>query len=309
MQRAATILTQLETCLSAAPEALARRLGVGVRTVATEVAALNQSLGRSGSVRLADGRYRLLVVDAEAFREVRDRITGEQESFNDPERRSAFILARLTRSDAPVTTEELAAEMNVGRSTVSGDIASLRDLLADSGVSIEGRPHVGLRLSGPELAIRTMLLRHAYHAAYDTFPIGPELERAFNDTADDFHFGDDLRAGLLRWLTVMLDRAVNGHWLIGDSCRLFRDPGHASTRHMPPHWRHAFLPLIDEQIPPAEVLFLALPAAGRRTPTTADLLAGPSAPVDVDGLVERIFDRIRNTMNLGLRCRALRRCR
>jgi mannitol/fructose-specific phosphotransferase system IIA component (Ntr-type) len=286
MQRAATILTQLETCLSAAPEALARRLGVGVRTVATEVAALNQSLGRSGSVRLADGRYRLLVVDAEAFGAIRDRITGERESFNDPERRSAFILAKLTRSDDPVRTEELAAEMNVGRSTVSGDIASLRQLL------------VGLQLSGPELAIRTMLLRHAYHAAYDTFPIGPELERAFNDTADEFHFGDDLRAGLFRWLTVMLDRTVNGHWLSEVP------PAYSEIRGTQAHVYAAALaarisPLIDEQIPPAEVLFLALPAAGRRTPTTADLLSGPSAPVDVDGLVERIFDRIRNTMNLG----------
>jgi len=298
MQRAATILTQLETCLSAAPEALARRLGVGVRTVATEVAALNQSLGRSGSVRLADGRYRLLVVDAEAFREIRDRITGEQESFNDPERRSAFILARLTRSDVPVTTEELAAEMNVGRSTVSGDIASLRDLLADSGVAIEGRPHVGLQLSGPELAIRTMLLRHAYHAAYDTFPIGPELEQAFSDIADDFHFGDDLRAGLLRWLTVMLDRTVNGHWLSEIPAAYSEIQG--TQAHVYAAALAARIsPLIDEQIPPAEVLFLALPAAGRRTPTTADLLSGPSAPVDVDGLVERIFDRIRNSMNLG----------
>jgi lichenan operon transcriptional antiterminator len=298
MQRAATILTQLETCLSAAPEALARRLGVGVRTVATEVAALNQSLGRSGSVRLADGRYRLLVVDAEAFRAIRDRITGEQESFSDPDRRSAFILARLTRSDVPIRTEELAAEMNVARSTVSGDLAHLRRVLADSEVSIEGRPHVGLQLRGPELAIRTLILRHAYPAAYGTFLIGPELEKAFNDAADEFRFEDDLRANLLRWFTVMLDRAVNGHWLS-------EAPDAYST--IEGTQAHAFAtslaariaPLIDEDIPPAEVLFLALPAAGRRTPTTADLFAGPSTPLDVDALVERIFDRIRNSMDLG----------
>ena len=298
MQRAATILTQLETCLSAAPEALARRLGVGVRTVATEVAALNQSLGRSGSIRLSEGRYRLLVVDAEAFRVVRDRITGEQESFNDPERRSAFILAKLTRSDIPVRTEELAAQMSVGRSTVSGDIAALRDHLADSGVSIEGRPHVGLQLRGPELAIRSLLLRQAYQAAYDDFPIGPELEKAFTDTADEFQFEDDLRADLLRWLTVMLDRTVNDHWLTEIPAT------YSEIRGTPAHANAAALaarisPLIDEQIPAAEIIFLALPAAGRRTPTTSVAPAGPSAAVDLDGLVARIFERIRNTMNLG----------
>jgi transcriptional antiterminator/mannitol/fructose-specific phosphotransferase system IIA component (Ntr-type) len=299
MQRAATILTQLETCLSAAPEALARRLGVGVRTVATEVAALNQSLGRTGSVRLTDGRYRLLVVDAEAYREIRDRITGEQESFNDPDRRSAFILAKLTRSDVPVRTEELAAEMCVARSTLSGDIAHLRNALADSEVSIEGRPHVGLRLHGPELAIRTLILRDAYPAAYGTFLIGPELEKAFNDAADEFGFTDDLRASLLRWFTVMLDRTVNGHWLT-EAPEAYSEIEGTQAHAFATALARRIAPLIDEDIPTAEILFLALPAAGRRTPTTADLLAVPSAPpVDVDALVEHIFGRIRHSMDLG----------
>ncbi len=298
MQRAATILTQLETCLSAAPEALARRLGVGVRTVATEVATLNQALGRSGSIRLADGRYRLLVVDAEAFRSIRDAITGVEASFNDPDRRSAYILAELIRSESPVRVEELAARMSVGRSTVSGDIAHLRDLLAESEVVIEGRPHVGLQLRGPELAIRTLLLRHAYQAAYETFPIGPELEKAFNDSADEFGFEDGLRTNLRRWFTVLLDRTVNGHWItdIPDAYS-----GIQGTQ------AHAFASLlasrvsllIDEDIPPAEVMFLALPAAGRRTPTNPQPVTGSSSQVDVEALVERIFDRIRHSMNLG----------
>mgnify|MGYP000986553792 FL=1 len=298
MQRAATILTQLETSLSAAPEALARRLGVGVRTVATEVATLNQTLGRAGSIRLTDGRYRLLVVDAEAFAAIRERITGEQQTYNDPERRAAFILARLIRSDAPVRTEELAAEMSVGRSTVSADIATLREHLAGSSVSIEGRPHVGLRLSGPELAIRSLLLKQAYHAAYDTFPLGPELERAFNDIADQFQFADDLRASLLRWFTVMLDRTVNGHWLT-EMPATYSDIRSTDAFSYATALSARASVLIDESIPEAEVLFLALPAAGRRTPTTTDLLAGPSALVDDDALVERIFERIRNEMDLG----------
>lgn len=298
MQRAATILTQLETCLSASPDALARRLGVGVRTVTTEVAALNQALGRAASVRLADGRYRLLVVDAEAFRITRDAITGEQQSFNDPDRRAAFIVAKLARTDRPVRTEELAAQMNVGRSTVSNDLANLRDVLADSAVVIEGRPHVGLQLLGPELEIRTLLLREAYHAAYDSFPIGPELEKAFSDTADEFGFSEETRAVLLRWLTVMLDRTVSGHWLTEVP------ETYASIRGTQAHAYGEVLTariarLIDEQIPAEEVLFLSVPAAGRRTPTTADLLTGPSSLVDTDALVTRIFERIRNTMNLG----------
>lgn len=299
MQRAATILTQLETCLSAAPEALGRRLGVGTRTVASEVAVLNQTLGRAASVRLAEGRYRLMVVDAEAYRTIRDRLTGEQGSFNEPARRYAYIVARLAQSLVPVRTEELALEMSVGRSTVSADVAQLRPVLAQSEVSIEGRPHVGLSMHGQELAIRAVILRHAYEAAYDTYRIGPELERAFNDTADEFGIEVSQRHTLMRWFTVMLDRTINGHPLteVPDSYRAVEGSQ-----------AHAFgvaladrvAPLIGGELPAAESVFLALPVAGRRTPTTPDLIEGGGSPLDVGALVTTIFERIDTTMNVSL---------
>ena len=80
MNRPAPILTQLETSLSVAPEALAQRFGVGSKTIATDVAQINQALGAAGSIRLAQGRYRLLVVDVDAFREARDRMVNEHRS-------------------------------------------------------------------------------------------------------------------------------------------------------------------------------------------------------------------------------------
>lgn len=297
MQRAATILTQLETCLSAAPEALARRLGVGVRTIATEVAALNQSLGRTGSIRLNEGRYRLVVVDADAFAVIRDQITGERESFNDPECREAFILAKLSRTPAPVRTEDLAIEMSVGRTTVTADIAHLRELLADSGVTIEGRTHVGLQLRGPELEIRTVVLRRAYRAAYDTYLLGTELEAAFADIADQFHLDENLRANILRWFTVMLDRFLSDHRLAelpAKYSELVGTPAHAFAVAL----AERVDPLIGEQLPEAEILFLAIPAAGRRTPTNTAVLSGLGSPVSIEALVRRIFERIRSTMNV-----------
>ncbi len=299
MQRAAIIVTQLETCLAAAPEALARRLGVGVRTIATEVATINQSMGRAASIRLTDGRYRLLVVDADGFAKVRDQITGAGDSFNDPECREAFILAKLARAIDPVRTEDLALQMSVGRSTVTGDVAHLREQLEDSGVRIEGRTHVGLQLRGPELAIRTVLLRHAYRPAYDTFLMGAELDAAFNDTADEFQLDEDLRANILRWFTVMLDRILSDHPLTGlpdTYADLAGTPAYSFARAL----ADRVSPLIGEVLPANEVLFLAIPAAGRRTPTNADVLSGLGAPVSVEALMRRIFERVLETMSVDV---------
>lgn len=71
MDRRAVILRHLETALSASVEGLAFRLNVSPRTVASDIEHLNAALGSAGSVRLRDGRYRLLVVDEQRFQSVR----------------------------------------------------------------------------------------------------------------------------------------------------------------------------------------------------------------------------------------------
>ena len=65
MNRAVSILLQLESADSVAKDALAMRCGVAARTISTDVAQLNNSLGTAASIRFSDGRYRLLIVDAD----------------------------------------------------------------------------------------------------------------------------------------------------------------------------------------------------------------------------------------------------
>ena len=165
MNRAVTILSQLESSDSTTREELARRCGVGVRTIASDIAHLNKALEGAASIRLADGRYRLLIVDAGAYGRGRERLATVRESFNDPQWRAAWILARLLRSEVPVRTEDLALEMRLGRTSVVADVADVRTLLAPFGVTIEGRTRVGLQLAGPEAGIRLAVLDHAYEAA------------------------------------------------------------------------------------------------------------------------------------------------
>jgi lichenan operon transcriptional antiterminator len=299
MNRPATILTQLETSLSVAPEALAQRFGVGSKTIATDVAQINQALGAAGSIRLEQGRYRLLVVDADAFRKVRDRMVDERASFNDQDQRFSYILARLLRSDVPVRSEELAFAMKVGRTTVVADLADLRDLIAPLGVSIEGRTHVGLALSGPELGIRLAVLRYAYAAAYDHYELGPELEEALQSVAAVPGLTTELSATIQRWATVMLDRYMGGYELPelpAEYQDLIGSAAHGVARDLAVRIE----PQIAEQLPDAEVLFLAIPAAGMRTPSDLEGMSGLPSPSASQALVRRIFARIAQTMDLQI---------
>lgn len=199
MSRVAQILLFLESSLSASPEMLSQRFGVGSRAIATDIAQLNQQLGQAGSVRLENGRYRLLVVDPAAFAEIRNRVAGERGSFSSSTARSRYMLARLVRSDVALRVDELALEMSVGRTTAVADLAELRALLAGYEVIVEGRTHVGLSLRGSELGIRMAALRYAYAEAYGDYQLGLELEQPLREISAEHGLARELAAELVRW--------------------------------------------------------------------------------------------------------------
>ena len=299
MNREAIILLQLEAMLSVTRDALASRCDVGPRTIAADIAQLNASLGGSASIRFQDGRYRLLIVDAEGYRRQRDRLLSLRESFNDPRWREAFILARLMRSTAPVRTEDLALDMGVGRTTVVADVAQVRHLLKPYGVAIEGRTRVGLHLSGPELGIRLAVLNHAYQAAYRDYPLGQEFDEAVEEALRERTSSSENVEVLRRWLTVVLDRHLNDHAL-GDLPSSYLDlldtPAHDLARSLAARIE----PLLAERLPDDEVLFLALPAAGMRMEADDASQQARASAEAAEARVQRIFDRIADEMDVRL---------
>jgi len=299
MSRAAQILKYLESSLSATPQTLSQHFGVGPRAIAADISQLNQMLGQVGSVRFDDGRYRLLVVDPERFREVSDAITAERESFTSPDSRVHFILAHLARSDVAVRIEELALAMSVGRTTVVSDLVELRALLVPYDVEVEGRTHVGLSLQGPELGIRMAVLRYAFASAYGDYELGSELVEPLREVAAEHGLGTGQTESLFRWFTVGLDRHVRGHTLTTlppEFDTLVGSPPHEFAQAVAARIQ----PLIVDELPPAEVLFLALPAAGMRTPVDLATLSRTLSPLPTEDLVRSIFDRIRREMDLAI---------
>lgn len=64
----------------------------------------------------------------------------------------------MIRSATPILTDELAYEMNVGRSTLIGDLKKLREEVSEYGLAIEGKTSKGLVLHGEEINIRKYIL-------------------------------------------------------------------------------------------------------------------------------------------------------
>lgn len=301
MNRRAEILVQLERHLSAHPEALMNRLGVGAKTIANEIQEINKQLAGAATVRLDNGRYRLWVVDRDRYVHLRAQLLDFSRSFNDPRTRVGRTLARLLKADRPVITDELAREMSVSRSTALGDLSRLRDEGRPYGVTVVGRPHSGLELHGTELGVRLLVLDHHYETLYSGYPIDDELIIPLQDAITAFNLGQHVAGDAHRWYTVMLDRLLTGHAL--DAMPKLYD----AVRELPAHRfgrqvAERIQELLQIEVGPAEALFLALPVVGMRTPRDDKRLALLSADQEseVQGLVGLILDGIEAEMGIRI---------
>ncbi len=296
MNRTAEILAQLEVSVSASPQVLAQQLGVAPRTVASDIDRLNRQLGSAGSVRLVDGRYRLFVVDEDAYRAAADRLHRSEEGFGSRERRCAAILHELLRNDR-VRSEDLALMTAVGRSTVMEDLAQLRSELEPVSVSVVGRPHVGIHLRGPELNIRIFALGDSYR---DPDPdLDPDVSAAIDDTARAHKIGVDAVQTIRSWVSVALTRFLGGHPLDTLPASFDALRGTEAER-FARDLAVALSPLIHEELPDPEACALALPISGMRTPTLLVERALLQGSAEGQRLVDLILDRVRQATDLDI---------
>lgn len=297
MSRSAQILQQLELSHTVTGVELARLHGVGLRTIAKEVSAINHQLGSSGTVRALDGSYRLVVVDPERYRRIRRDLAQAEDSLHEPEARAAHLIAALFRATTPQPLDHLAEQMAVGRTTALGDLTRARELLEGSGLEIIGRPKVGLTLEGPEWFQRVFVLRHLFDRVYAGDPAETGLIGAVNAFADELHLSAFSRGDLLRWSTVALDRIRTGHAL------QTIPPEFADLASSPANtYASALAVELSERtgtpFTAAEATFLALPIAGMRTPDEVTQVGHLTQQDEIVALIDAIMAAVTAEMDI-----------
>lgn len=298
MSRPAAILAQLEAARSVNADDLATELGVSRRTITADVTQLQDLLGTSASITLDDGRYRLLIADPARYRAVKGSLADDL-SFNDPATRASFIVARIFRAIVPVRIDELANRMSVGRTTVVGDLARVRAIVAESDLTITGRPNVGLQIEGPELQQRLHVLRWHFPMAYPHEAWQERVEQVVRSMGADAGLDRAYAPELTRWATVAVDRARMGR---GIDYLPQRYSGLAAT---PAHDFAASVATrlgaeLGVELVGDEVTFLTLPVAGMRAPEDAVAAARFTATGDGETLVREVLMAVNSEMDIDL---------
>ena len=137
---------------------LARRLSVSTRTVRNDIEVLNAILSEYGArfvLKRGEG-YRLEADNLDQFQHV-DSAGQIKPVPRSAAERIQYLLVEFLNSAYALKLQDLADNWNVSRATLQTDMSEVRERLKHYQLSIETRPHHGMKLLGTEASIRVCL--------------------------------------------------------------------------------------------------------------------------------------------------------
>lgn len=295
--RLANLLQLLYQTPGAAVSTLAWKLEVSERTVRNDIKQLNDLLRGCAAVEGAQGRYTLRVFDTERFQKVFATLSEADDFLNSPRNRMDYLFGRLMRSDRPLLTDELAYEMNVGRTTLMSDLKKLRAELEPYRLEILGKTSKGLMLRGQESDIRKYVLDQNYAQLYRDYPLDDEIGDAVAETLIPFE--KSVQQSFSQFLTLMLDRFLNGHYIGALSASYYNltaRPEFAVVDELVDR----IAAILRVELPVEEKLFVLLPIIGMRTPADVQNMQAIALDRSVRGLMDKVLRQIRAEMDIHM---------
>lgn len=138
---------------------IAERLGVCDRTVRTYIKGVNDCLNGVATI-ICKGRsgYELVVRDPAGFASWEHRLEHPASTVaQTPDERMAFLVNDLLCRSDWVTVDDLSSLLFVSRATISADLKRVEGYLAHFDMSLERKPHHGVRICGDEMNRRICL--------------------------------------------------------------------------------------------------------------------------------------------------------
>lgn len=288
---------------------LARRFAVSTRTVRTDITALNALLEQHGAqfVLNRGAGYQLKVDDAQRFQHLQQQTRSPLRVPRTSPDRIRYLLTRFLTAAYSLKLEDLAEEWFVSRATLQNDMAEVREWLGRYHLTIESKPHYGMKLFGSEVAIRTCLTDLLWQIDQEQpdsplvtiealnrgilTSLQPMLQRCF--ACHNIRLSDEGERYLRLYCAVAVRRISEGYPL--------NDPGAEDIGDEVREAAHDLInqlrPLVSKPISPAEENWLRVNIAARRIQDVA-----PSAinADDADALVDYLLSYINNHYNFNL---------
>lgn len=278
---------------------LASKLDVSERTVRNDIKQLNHELSGCAVIEGGQGKYSLRIFDADRFREIFAQLIETDDFLNSSRNRMDYIFGKLMRSEEPLLTDELAYEMNVGRTTLVSDLKKLRTEIEPYHLSIIGKTSKGLILHGAESDIRKYVLDTSYHQIYRQYPLDSEISDAISDTFAQHSFEKSVQTSFEQFITLMLDRFLTGHYIGTLSARYYNLTARSEFE-IVNRLIDRIAGILRVEFPVEEKLFALLPIIGMRTPADVHGIQEIELDESVRELMGKVLRQIRLEMDITI---------
>ena len=290
------------------PARLADHFGVSARTVRDHIRRVNDALANAARVRFSRSRngYLLEVTDEVAFKQWLNRAHA---LLSDPAvtttSRASYLLNDLLLRNDWITIDELSNILFVSRASISGDLKRIEPVLERFGLTLEKRPHYGIRVAGSEMARRLCLAESVVRTVTDPAQESATLEReleplmqTISNTVDDtlrtedFPINSFAHQNLLVHLGIALIR-IKGENYVPEANVLPSDIAGTREYEVAKKIAAAIQADLDVELPASEVAYLAIHLAGKRV-----LGAGSSSEEDRITISDETWDVVSRMLDV-----------
>lgn len=297
--RLARILNIMEQKQSVTVDYLSEKMDVSSKTIKNDIKEINNSLKGHAIIENKNNSYILYIFDISQYEQLKNEVYMHDDFMNSPNSRTVFIMQKLMNTDCPYLTDELAYDMNIGRTTVNGDLKKLRKMLEGYNIQIEGKTNTGISLKGNELDIRFFILENMYEGIYKKYPIDLDLIDAIKEIALKYELDSVSVEYFIKFFTIMIDRFLKGNPIVKLDEK-YMELKENSSYIFAKEISDKISKILMTDLPEEEILFISIPIAGMRTPTNAKTIEMLNIKKDTEELISKIKDIIKQEMNINI---------
>ena len=297
--RICKILQILEHKRSASLDYLEKKLNVSTKSIKNDIKELNEIFDGNALIQFKLGKYKLYVIEQDEFEKIKENLYLHDDFFNSSKKRMAYVIKQLMDSEKPVLTDDLAYEMSIGRTTLVGDLKKIREILSKYNLKIVGKTNTGLSLQGEEIDIRIFVIENLFEEIYKDHELDYDVQDDLNKIFTEMKLESSTRIQIERFLTVLIDRLVNGH-PISMLNETYEDLIYTEQIKIANDISDKIEKLFGIEIPDNERVFMTLPIVGMRTPMDIDRVKNLEITDEAINLVLDIIELIKIEMDITI---------
>lgn len=290
-------------------EDFSEELGVSTRSIRTYLKQLQEEIPKNilEIVKDNNSRYKLNVKNKEKFQEILDLNRRKKQEFsqlNNPEERVDYLINRLVGLNDVVTIDDLAEEINVGRTTLVKDLKKVDKELGKYELTLKRKTNSGIKIEGAEINLRLIILEHICKSYNDAIIllennnisskeriIEFQNEVKTNLKNNKFSFTEDLIKNLIRYIAVMLLRIKNNSKItvVNAPYKIIKE---SEVYPIGKIIKELLEKSQNIEIGNLEIIFLVMPLLGRNAPLYHEVLRNLTIGENITSLRKEIFKKV-----------------